>query len=169
MNHDQFAYWLQGFVEMNGGKEPTKAQWKMIKDHLQLCFWKTTLLPMPYAKGVGTGGAGTGVLGAGVVHHTPNGYVHVVGGDGSYASGAAGSLFENAVGGAGAPFENGRYLTNEEIAQRKAKGGGGGLSSEADKYAQYAVGGAGVPMNEHGRALTNAEIALMQGKGGDGG
>jgi len=40
MNHDQFAYWLQGFVEMNGGKEPTKAQWKMIKDHLQLCFVK---------------------------------------------------------------------------------------------------------------------------------
>tara|TARA_R110002126_G_scaffold204581_3_gene351960 strand:- start:88 stop:321 length:234 start_codon:yes stop_codon:yes gene_type:complete len=40
MNQDQFAYWLQGFVEMNGGKEPTKAQWKMIKDHLQLCFVK---------------------------------------------------------------------------------------------------------------------------------
>jgi len=40
MNQEQFAYWLQGFVEMNGGKEPTKAQWKMIKDHLQLCFVK---------------------------------------------------------------------------------------------------------------------------------
>ena len=40
MNQDQFAYWLQGFVEMNGGKEPTKAQWKMITDHLQLCFVK---------------------------------------------------------------------------------------------------------------------------------
>jgi hypothetical protein len=40
MNQDQFAYWLQGFVEMNGGKEPTRAQWKMIKDHLQLCFVK---------------------------------------------------------------------------------------------------------------------------------
>ena len=40
MNHDQFAYWLQGFVEMNNGKEPTKAQWKMIKDHLQLIFVK---------------------------------------------------------------------------------------------------------------------------------
>jgi hypothetical protein len=42
MNHDQFTYWLQGFVEMNGGKEPTKAQWKMIKDHLKLCFNKVT-------------------------------------------------------------------------------------------------------------------------------
>lgn len=42
MNHDQFTYWLQGFVEMNGGKEPTKAQWQMIKDHLQLCFVKVT-------------------------------------------------------------------------------------------------------------------------------
>lgn len=40
MTPDQFTYWLQGFVEMNGGKEPTKAQWKMIKDHLQLCFVK---------------------------------------------------------------------------------------------------------------------------------
>ena len=115
MNHDQFAYWLQGFVEMNGGKEPTKAQWKMIKDHLQLCFKKMTPPLMPYAKGVGTGGSGSGVLGAGVLLPTPNGYVHVVGGGSSYA-----------VGGAGAPFENGRYLTNAEIAQRKPKGGGGG-------------------------------------------
>jgi hypothetical protein len=46
MNHDQFTYWLQGFVEMNGGKEPTKEQWKMIKDHLQLCFVKGgTMIP----------------------------------------------------------------------------------------------------------------------------
>jgi hypothetical protein len=44
MNHDQFTYWLQGFVEMNGGKEPTKSQWKMIKDHLNLCFCKITPL-----------------------------------------------------------------------------------------------------------------------------
>jgi hypothetical protein len=126
MNNDQFTYWLQGFVEMNGGKEPTKEQWKMIKDHLQLCFKKFTPPLMPYAKGVGTGGVGDGALGAGVLHRTPNGYVHVVGGGGTYASGAAGSLFENAVGGAGAPFENGRYLTNAEITQRKSKGGGGG-------------------------------------------
>ena len=62
MNHDQFTYWLQGFVEMNGGKEPTKAQWQMIKDHLQLCFIKMTPPLQPYAKGVGTGGVGTGVI-----------------------------------------------------------------------------------------------------------
>jgi hypothetical protein len=42
MNHDQFVYWLQGFVEMNGGKQPTKEQWKMITDHLKLCFNKVT-------------------------------------------------------------------------------------------------------------------------------
>ena len=42
MNHDQFTYWLQGFVEMNGGKDPTKEQWRMIKDHLQTCFVKVT-------------------------------------------------------------------------------------------------------------------------------
>jgi hypothetical protein len=116
MNQDQFAYWLQGFVEMNGGKEPTKEQWKMIKEHLQLCFKKLTPPLMPYAKGVGTGGVGDGVLGAGVLHRTPNGYVHVVGGGGTYASG-----------GAGWPIDKyGRQLTNAEIEQRKTKGGGGG-------------------------------------------
>ncbi len=53
MNHDQFTYWLQGFVEMNGGKEPTKQQWQMIKDHLKLCFNKVT---PPYAVGGSFGG-----------------------------------------------------------------------------------------------------------------
>jgi hypothetical protein len=42
MNHDQFTYWLQGFVEMTGGKQPTKKQWQIIKDHLKLCFNKVT-------------------------------------------------------------------------------------------------------------------------------
>jgi len=42
MNNTEFTYWLQGFVEMNGGKEPTKEQWSMIKDHLQTCFVKVT-------------------------------------------------------------------------------------------------------------------------------
>lgn len=42
MNHDQFVYWLQGFVEMNGGKSPTKQQWQIIQDHLKLCFVKLT-------------------------------------------------------------------------------------------------------------------------------
>ena len=113
VNHDQFAYWLQGFVEMNGGKEPTKAQWKMIKDHLQLCFKKMTPPLMPYAKGVGNP----------AIHYTPKGYIVAQGGGlGSEAD----KYTQYAVGGAGAPFENGRYLTNAEIAQRKPKGGGGG-------------------------------------------
>ena len=108
MNQDQFAYWLQGFVEMNGGKEPTKAQWKMIKDHLQLCFKKMTPPLMPYAN----------------LLPTPNGFVRLVGGGGLGSE--ADKYTQYAVGGAGAPFENGRYLTNAEIAQRKPKGGGGG-------------------------------------------
>jgi len=56
MNQDQFAYWLQGFVEMNSGKEPTKAQWEMIKNHLQLCFKKMTPPLMPYGVGGSYGG-----------------------------------------------------------------------------------------------------------------
>jgi len=56
MNQDQFTYWLQGFVEMNGGREPTKEQWKMIKDHLQLCFKKLTPPLMPYGVGGSYGG-----------------------------------------------------------------------------------------------------------------
>jgi hypothetical protein len=42
MTPDQFTYWLQGFVETNGGKAPTKQQWQIIKDHLKLCFNKVT-------------------------------------------------------------------------------------------------------------------------------
>ena len=58
MNQDQFAYWLQGFVEMNDGKEPTKQQWQMIKDHLQLCFLKITRT-YPTSGGGGPGGIST--------------------------------------------------------------------------------------------------------------
>jgi hypothetical protein len=93
MNQDQFAYWLQGFVEMNGGKEPTKAQWKMIKDHLQLCFKKLTPPLMPYAAGVGNP----------AIHYTPHGYI---------------------------------------VAQ--------GVGGDADKYAQYRVGGGGKPQGGGG-------------------
>ncbi len=42
MTHDQFTYWLQGFVEMNDGKPPTGKQWHMITEHLKLCFVKLT-------------------------------------------------------------------------------------------------------------------------------
>lgn len=42
MSPEQFAYWLQGFVELNGGKLPTAAQWKSIKEHLGEVFTKVT-------------------------------------------------------------------------------------------------------------------------------
>lgn len=42
MTHEQFAYWLQGFVEMNGNNAPTAEQWKMIKNHLYTCFIRVT-------------------------------------------------------------------------------------------------------------------------------
>jgi hypothetical protein len=112
MNQDQFAYWLQGFVEMNGGKEPTKTQWKMIKDHLQLCFKKLTPPLMPYGVGGSYGGDIKQIFKDGTCG----------GGLGSEADNYA----QYGVGGAGWPFENGRCLTNAEIEQRKAKGGGGG-------------------------------------------
>ncbi len=37
----QFAYWLQGFAELNEG-EPSPEQWQSIKDHLGLVFSKVT-------------------------------------------------------------------------------------------------------------------------------
>ena len=43
MSDEQFCYWLQGFVELTGGKEPTLDQWKVIKEHLQLVFKKVTV------------------------------------------------------------------------------------------------------------------------------
>ena len=62
MNTDQFTYWLQGFVEMNEGSEPTKQQWQIIKDHLKLCFNKVTpAYFQPLAKVIGTGGLGSGI------------------------------------------------------------------------------------------------------------
>lgn len=42
MTAEQFAYWLQGFVELNGGKLPSAAQWKSIKEHLGEVFAKVT-------------------------------------------------------------------------------------------------------------------------------
>ena len=43
MTSEQFAYWLQGFVEL-GGQIPTEAQWDSIKDHLKTVFEKVTRL-----------------------------------------------------------------------------------------------------------------------------
>jgi hypothetical protein len=42
MDAQQFAYWLQGFSELNGDAVPTEAQWKSIREHLGLVFAKVT-------------------------------------------------------------------------------------------------------------------------------
>lgn len=42
MSSENFTFWLQGFVELNGGAMPTELQWKMIQDHLALVFHKVT-------------------------------------------------------------------------------------------------------------------------------
>jgi hypothetical protein len=45
MTPEQFAYWLQGFVELNPSMEqPTPEQWKAIGQHLQTVFVKVTPL-----------------------------------------------------------------------------------------------------------------------------
>lgn len=41
MTPEQFTYWLQGFAEIND-TVPTEAQWKSIKEHLELVFKKIT-------------------------------------------------------------------------------------------------------------------------------
>lgn len=41
MTPEQFAYWLQGFVELNGAT-PNETQWLQIKDHLKVVFEKLT-------------------------------------------------------------------------------------------------------------------------------
>lgn len=42
MDATQFAYWMQGFVEMTNADSITPEQWKMIKDHLALTMTKVT-------------------------------------------------------------------------------------------------------------------------------
>lgn len=42
MATNDFAFWLQGFVELNGGKMPTPEQWQMIVEHLATVFNKVT-------------------------------------------------------------------------------------------------------------------------------
>jgi hypothetical protein len=39
---EQFAYWLNGFVELESGKPPTDAQWQAVKEHLATVFRKVT-------------------------------------------------------------------------------------------------------------------------------
>lgn len=50
MTPENFVYWLQGFVEMNGQENPTPEQWNSIRDHLKTVFIKVTpplLVPIP--------------------------------------------------------------------------------------------------------------------------
>lgn len=42
MDAEQFAYWLQGFVELNDGTPPTAAKWESIREHLATVFTKVT-------------------------------------------------------------------------------------------------------------------------------
>ena len=42
MTPEQFAYWLQGYAELNGAP-PSPEQWQIIRDHLALVFDKRTL------------------------------------------------------------------------------------------------------------------------------
>lgn len=43
MTAQEFAYWLNGFVELGGNElPPTEPQWKMICEHLALVFDKKT-------------------------------------------------------------------------------------------------------------------------------
>lgn len=42
MNTEQFAYWLQGYSEITGGRMPTESEWHIIQDHLKLVFVKKT-------------------------------------------------------------------------------------------------------------------------------
>jgi hypothetical protein len=41
MTPEQFAYWLQGFAELNA-EPPSVEQWASIQEHLQLVFTKVT-------------------------------------------------------------------------------------------------------------------------------
>lgn len=41
MTSEQFAYWMQGFAELNA-EPPTAEQWKSIREHLATVFVKVT-------------------------------------------------------------------------------------------------------------------------------
>lgn len=47
MTPEQFAYWLQGFVELNPQAMLTLTQWQVVKDHLALVHRKVTPVRMP--------------------------------------------------------------------------------------------------------------------------
>lgn len=43
MTPEQFAYWLQGYAELNPNNPPDAEQWKSIVEHLSTVFNKVTL------------------------------------------------------------------------------------------------------------------------------
>lgn len=48
MTPENFAYWLQGFVETSNEDDvPSAEQWNEIKNHLKLVFTKVTPSPAP--------------------------------------------------------------------------------------------------------------------------
>jgi len=59
MTAEQFAYWMQGFAELNS-EPPTAAQWQSMREHLATVFVKVTppvdlsRLPaaVPYVPGI---------------------------------------------------------------------------------------------------------------------
>lgn len=51
MTPEQFAYWLQGYAELNPNTPPNLDQWRQIQDHLNTVFTKVTpnrLTPSPF-------------------------------------------------------------------------------------------------------------------------
>lgn len=54
MTSEQFAYWLQGFSELNPSLDaPSPEQWKAIQDHLKTVFVKVTpAFPSPLNPGL---------------------------------------------------------------------------------------------------------------------
>lgn len=42
MKAENFVYWLQGHIELNGEEVPTEEQWKVILEHHKLCLIKVT-------------------------------------------------------------------------------------------------------------------------------
>lgn len=59
MTAEQFAYWLQGYAELNA-EPPSAEQWQSIREHLQAVFVKVTPpFATPYAHPSGAGGVRT--------------------------------------------------------------------------------------------------------------
>lgn len=42
MSTNDFALWLQGYIEITNGAYPDETQWQIIKDHLKEVFDKQT-------------------------------------------------------------------------------------------------------------------------------